>query len=125
MIPSTKISHTILEFGKALILSLPKDHSKEELEAVMKTVITAWNVVVFDSWDKADKFETELLKIMMYSPKPVQLEVKRLIKRKKTKFASDPRAVGKYWVKERNGEYTFGCEAHLDVKNVQPGGSLH
>ncbi|MEO1883678.1 MAG: hypothetical protein ABGX71_08940 [Methyloprofundus sp.] len=35
MIPSTKIPHTILKFGKALFLSLPKDHSKEELEAVI------------------------------------------------------------------------------------------
>jgi len=125
MIPNTKISQTILEFGKDLILTLPPNHSKEELEAVMKTVITTWNVVVFDSWDKGNKFETEYLKIMMCSPKPMQLEVKRLIKRKKTKFSSDPRAVGKYWVKEHNKEYTFVCEALLDVKKVQPDGTLH
>lgn len=48
MIPSTKIFQTILEFGKAAILELPKNHTKEEFEVTMKIVVLAWNVVVMD-----------------------------------------------------------------------------
>ena len=51
MIPNTKISQTILEFGKSLILALPPNHSKDEFEAAITIVITTWNAVVMDSWD--------------------------------------------------------------------------
>ena len=117
MIPTTKISHTILEFGKSLILSLPRDHSKEELEAAMKIVVTAWNSVVMDSWENCNKYESMLLEQMKLGPKVGFVEVKRLIKRKKAKFASDPRGVGNHWVTERDGEFIFGCDARLNVEN--------
>lgn len=57
MIPNTKISQTILEFGKSVILQLPDDHTKEEFEAMLSIVITTWNSVVIDAWNKTDKFE--------------------------------------------------------------------
>ena len=118
MIPNTKISQTILEFGKSVILQLPEDHTKQELEAAIAVVITAWNVVVMDGWEKSNKFETELLSTMENAPKEAQIEVKRLIRRKKKRYGSDPRAVGHHWVREQNGEFIFGCEARLNVQNA-------
>ena len=50
MIPSKKISQTVLEFGKSIIAGLPVNYTKEEFEATMKVVVTAWNAVVMDSW---------------------------------------------------------------------------
>ena len=125
MIPTTKISHTILEFGRSLITSLPSEHSKEELEATMKIVITAWNAVVMDSWENGNKYESMLLEQMKQGPKIGLVEVKRLIKRKKVKFASDPRAVGNHWVTERNGEFIFRCEARLNVENAEAEDVFH
>ncbi len=46
------------------------------------------------------------------------MEIKRLLKRKKNKYSSNPRAVGGHWVREQNGEFIFGCEARLNVKNA-------
>ena len=118
MIPNTKISQTILEFGKSVILQLPDDHTKEEFEVAIRVVIAAWNAVVLDGWEKSNKFETELLSAMKNAPKEAQIEVKRLIRQKKKKYGSDPRAVGHHWVREQNGEFIFGCEARLNVENA-------
>lgn len=85
MIPNTKISHTILEFGKSILLQLPARHSKEEFEVAISIVIAAWNSVVMDAWNKTDKFERELLERLEDAPKQALIEVKRLIKRKKNK----------------------------------------
>ena len=125
MIPNTKISHTILEFGKSLILALPSDHSKEELEATMTIVVTVWNAVVMDSWDKGNRFESELISSMQSAPSEAIIEVNRLIKRKKKKFFSDPRAVGNHWIRESNGELLFGCDARLNVKNAPASNTQH
>ncbi|TYK66945.1 hypothetical protein [Colwellia echini] len=125
MIPSKKISQTVLEFGKGIIAGLPLNYTKEEFEATMKIVVTAWNAVAMDSWGNGTKFESELLSLMETSPKNVKLEMKRLIKRKKTKFANDPRAVGDFWVRESSGEITFGCEARLNVENAPASNTEH
>ncbi len=125
MVPTTKISQTLLEFGKDLILSLPENHSKEEFEATMRVVISTWNAVVIDSWNKNNEGEKQLLKALDEVPKEVMIFIKRLLKRKKTKYSSDPRAVGDYWVREENGEFIFGCEARIDIEKIQASGSIH
>ena len=125
MIPNTKISQTILEFGKELVLALPDNCSKNEMEATMRVVITVWNSVVMDSWNKNNDFEIELIKTMKNEPKEMLIIVKRLIKRKKKKFPNDPRAVGRHWVKEKNDELVFGCEARLDIEKVSVEGAHH
>ena len=125
MIPNTKISLTILEFGRSLISTLPKDHTKEEFEIAIQIVITAWNAVVMDTWGKGTSFESDLLDLLKNEPKIAKIEMKRLIKRKKTKFANDPRSVGDFWVREENGEFIFGCNAHLDVENAPASKTKH
>lgn len=125
MIPSSKISETILEFGKDLILSLPEDHTKAEFEAVISIVITTWNAVVMDRWDDKNHFENDLLSKLDEMPKEMRIMIKRLIKRKKKKFANDIRGIGKHWVREENGEYIFGCEARLNVENMPIDNSVH
>lgn len=63
------------------------------------------------------QFERELIERLENAPKQVKIDVKRLIKRKKSKFSADLRAVGNHWVREENGEYIFGCEARGNVEN--------
>ena len=81
--------------------------------------------VVLDSMNKNNKFETELIATMKNEPRKMQIIVNRLIKRKKKKFSDDPRSVGKHWVKEKNGELIFGCEARLDIEKISTDGALH
>ncbi|QIL90504.1 hypothetical protein GNX18_12610 [Microbulbifer sp. SH-1] len=125
MIPSTKISLTILEFGKSLINQLPQEHTKQEFEAAIGIVIVVWNAVVMDTWKADNHFESDLLERIRSEPKEYQLVIKRLIKRKKKKFGNDPRGVGNHWVREEDGEFIFGCEARLDVENVPSTGPVH
>jgi hypothetical protein len=125
MIPNTKISHTILEFGKELVLAMPDDCSKNEMDKTMRVIITVWNSVVIDSWNKNNELEMSLINTLNNEPREMLIIVKRLIKRKKKKFSNDPRAVGQHWVKEKNGELVFGCEARLDLDNVSLEGTLH
>jgi len=125
MIPNTKISQTLLEFGKSMILQLPDDHTKEEFESAITIVITVWNALVMDGWNNSNRLETELLSAMENSPKEAQIEIRRLLKRKRKKYGSDPRAVGRHWVREQNGEFIFCCEARLNIENVPTEDTKH
>ncbi len=125
MIPNTKISHTILEFGRELILALPSDYSKEEFEDTMTIVITVWNAVVMDDWGNSNRFESELMSCMSSAPQAELIAVMQLIKRKKQKFATDPRSIGDYWIREENGVAIFGCDAVLNIKDAPTSNTTH
>lgn len=114
IIPEKKISQTILEFGDAVIASLPPNHSKEEFESTMFMVITVWNSITIDSWNGNSELEDGLLSSISGVPSEIGFIVKKLIKRKKTKFKHDPRAIGNSWVRDNNGEVVFGCEARVN-----------
>ena len=81
--------------------------------------------MVFDSWEEKTDLESQLLKSLEEAPKQAQLEMKRLIKRKKTKFGNDPRAVGNYWVREESGEFIFGCESRGNVEKFKAEKTQH
>jgi len=119
MIPSRKISETILEFGDPVLQELPESATKEDFEAVMLLVVSAWNAVVLDEWNKTRKFEKEFIKALRPMPKEFDGIPRKLIWRKKRKYSSDPRAVGNYWVIEKNGGYVFRAEARLDLQGIE------
>jgi len=124
-LPNRKISETILDFGKAIIQELPEPYTKVELEAAIKIVVMVWNAVVLDKSNKNKSFVSQLLELVDNEPFEVKLAIKRLINRKNKKFGDDPRSVGNYWIKEENGELTFGCEALLDLENVEFDAIVH
>lgn len=125
MIPNRKISETILEFGEPILEKLPDNASKEEMEAAMRLIVSAWNAVVLDDWNKTREFEKAFLKALMPIPKEFESVPRKLIKRKKRKYSSDPRAVGNYWVIEKNGELVLRAEARLDLQGVEGIGVMH
>ena len=69
---------------------------------------------------KFERLENEkmVLDALSQAPKEGQLQVKRLIKRKKTKFSDDIRAVGDHWIREEQGDFIFGCEAEPVTDSV-------
>jgi hypothetical protein len=125
MISTVKMSHTILEFGKGVIKELPDGHTKSDLEVTLSLITAVWNAVVVDSNNRNKEFEKELLQTFKNEPKEFQLIVKRLIKRKKSKFNHDPRLAGESWVKENNGNFTFVCESRLNVSDATPSPDAH
>ena len=58
MIHTIKISETILEFGKEVLMKFPKSHTKQDFEAAMEIVISVWNAVVVDDWNDSNEFDT-------------------------------------------------------------------
>lgn len=78
-----------------------------------------------DGWNKSNKFETELLSAMENVPKKTEIEIRRLLKRKKKKYGSDPRAVGNHWIREQDDEFIFGCEARLNIENASASNKKH
>ena len=119
MIPTRKISETILDFGSPVFQSLPEDASKFQFEASARVVVCAWNAVVLDEWNKTDKNEKSLLFTLSEEPKEMQLIVKRLIKRKKKMFSNDLRGVGHYEIVIRGSELIFRAEARGDIEHMQ------
>ena len=119
MIPNRKISETILEFGEPILEELPENASKEEMEAAMRLIVSAWNAVVLDDWNKIREFEKAFLEALIPMPKEFESIPKKLIKRKKRKYSTDPRAVGNCWVIEKNGGLVFKAEARLDLQGVK------
>ncbi|MGL6041547.1 MAG: hypothetical protein ACRC01_10145 [Deefgea sp.] len=115
------ITQTVLTFAQPVLVGLPKPCSKEQFAGVMRTVLTVWNAVVKDGLEGGEKHETAVLATIATAPKPVQLMVKRLIKRKKTKFAEFDQVIGQHWVHEQGGEVLFGCEAAV-VEPPAPSG---
>jgi hypothetical protein len=76
-------------------------------------------IAVLDDWNKTREFEKAFLKALMPIPKEFESIPRKLIKRKKRKYSTDPRAVGNYWVIEKNGELVFRAEARLDLQGVE------
>jgi hypothetical protein len=50
MIPTKKISLTLLEYAEPLIHDLPEEYSQHELEGVLKLAAFVWNTCVLDQW---------------------------------------------------------------------------
>lgn len=125
MIPNRKISEVILEFGDPLLEELSEDHDKIELEGMLRLIILTWNAVTLDQWHKTRNNEDELLKALREAPAGFQTITKKLIKRKKRKYSSDPRAVGNYSVVEKDDGYSLRAEAKLSVEHVDAGDVVH
>lgn len=106
-------------FGEPILQELPENSTKDEVEAAFHLIVSAWNAVVLDEWGRSRKFEKEFLNALSSIPAEFRNIPKRLIKRKKRKFSMDPRAVGDYWVIEKNGEMVFRAEARLDLSGVE------
>lgn len=109
-----QITQAVLSFAQPVLVGLPKPCSKEQFAGVMRTVLTVWNAVVKDDLEGGEKHEAAVLATISAAPKPVQLMVKRLIKRKKTKFAEFDQVIAQHWVHEQGGEVLFGCEAEVE-----------
>ena len=126
MIPTRKISETILEFGQPVIEELSEDISKEVFESAMNIIVTVWNAVTLDAQNKNTNYEKELVKALLPGPIEIQNMADILIRRKKESFSLDPRMVGNFSVidKDGNGEFIFRAEARLEVDNLDPTGKM-
>ena len=127
MIPTKKISLTLLEYAEPLIQDLPEDYSQHELEGVLKLAAFVWNICVLDQWSGTTKNAEALRRQMSTGPNPVPVGmVEFLILRKQQMFSMDPRAITNECVVVRNGEFVVRAEARIDVQDAPiNGGALN
>lgn len=125
MIPTKKISHTLIEYADPLIEELPDGYSRSELEQVLKLAVTIWNACVVDQWQKTtDNVSAVRRQIAQTDPMTIAI-IEALIARKKALFGLDPRAITNECVVIKNGEFVVRAEARMDVENMDIVGSVH
>jgi len=122
MIPTRKISETIIEFGTPILQELPNEPSKEEYDAAFRLIVSAWNAVTLDKQNKTNKFEKAFLPVLNEIPKKLRNILKAMLKKRKKTYSSDQRAVGEYSVIEKNGEIVFRADARVDLEKINPVG---
>lgn len=125
MIPTMKISQTLIEYAQPLIQDLPNGYSKNDLEQVLKLAAGIWNACVMDQWHKSTENVAAVRRqIARGHPIPAAI-VDALIERKKQMFGSDPRGITNETVVVKNGEFVVRAEARLDVQNVDVQGGVN
>ena len=119
MIPTKKISLTLLEYAEPLINELEDGYSQSDLESVLHLATCIWNSCVVDQWHSTTE-NVELLRRQISKAEnsiPTAI-VEGMIQRKKQCFGADPRAITNECVVVKNGEFVVRAEARLDLQNI-------
>lgn len=125
MIPTKKISQTLIEYADFLIEELPDGYTKSDLEQILKLSALIWNACVVDQWHKTTDNVSAVRRQMTRADPITAAIVEELIARKKQLFGLDPRAITNECVVIKNGEFIVRAEARLDVENMDIAGSAH
>ncbi|MCC7007035.1 MAG: hypothetical protein IT497_10400 [Ottowia sp.] len=127
MIPTKKISLTLLEYAQPLIQDLPEGYSKEDLEAALRISAAIWNACVVDHAEKNTKYVSAFRDLVSQQNQgPLSLVIlDAFIARKKQLFSLDQRGITNESVIVRNGEFIVRAEARVDIKNIDTIGGVN
>ena len=125
MIPTKKISLTLIEYADPLIQDLEEGYSKNDLEAVLKLAACVWNACVVDQWHKTTENVTAVRQQLAHAHPISAAIVDALIARKKQSFGFDVRGITNECVILKNGEFVVRAEARLDVEHIDIKGRSH
>lgn len=125
MIPTKKISLTLIEYAEPLLEELPEGYAKSDLEAVLKLATGVWNACVLDQWHKTTENVTAVRRQIAQADPILAAIVDALIVRKQKLFGLDPRGITNECVVKKNGEFVVRAEARLDVQHIEIAGSSH
>lgn len=119
MIPTKKISLTLIEYAEPLMNELGDGYSQSDLERVLKLATTVWNACILDQWHSTTK-HVQALRRQFSNAEDLMpaVIVETLIMRKQQHFGNDPRAITNECIIVKNGEFVVRAEARLDVKNT-------
>jgi hypothetical protein len=125
MIPTKKISLTLIEYAEPLIQDLPEAYSQCDLEGVLKLAALVWNACVLDQWHSTTENVEAVRRQISLVAKPVPVGlIEALILRKQQMFGMDPRAITNECVVVKNGEFVVRAEARLDVRDAPMKGGI-
>lgn len=119
MIPTQKISQTLIEFAEPLLAMLEENYSQRELEGALKLAVNIWNACVLDQWQQTSQHVEAIQRAVSNSGNAISTSiVAALIVRKRVHFGNDPRAITNECVIVRDGNFVVRAEARLDVENL-------
>ena len=122
VIPSRKLSATLLEFGEQLLSQLGDEASLPVRQQSLQLVITVWNAgaMAMPLWGKPEllrQFEQTLAQMAIASATTDLL--KQLLVRRREQFGTDPRTVGEWGLRfAPDSGYVLHCEAHLPTQGL-------
>lgn len=120
VIPSRKLSATLLEFGEQLLSQLGDEAPLPVRQQSLQLVITVWNAgaMAMPLWGKPEllrQFEQTLAQTAIASATTDLL--KQLLVRRREQFGTDPRTVGEWGLRSApDSGYVLHCEAHLPTQ---------
>ena len=119
MIPTKKISLTLIEYAEPLISELEDGYSQNDLEEVLKLGTCIWNACVLDQWHGTTEHVKAVRRQILKSEDSIPAAiVEALILRKKQRFGNDPRGITNECVIVKNSEFVVRAEARLDLQNI-------
>ena len=120
MIPTKKISLTLIEYAEPLLDGLEEGYSQSDLEKVLRLATCVWNACVLDQWHSTTKYVETITRQIAKAQDPIAAAtVDALIMRKKQSFENDPRGITNECVIVKNGEFVVRAEARLDLRNIK------
>lgn len=124
LIPKTKISMTILEFGEPLFAQFPECPPIDVLRSALGIVITVWNAhtLAMPIWGEPHHLDNVKKQLSGPDVPPWTDEVvAALTQRRRERFKDDPRAVGEWTIRPAPDGIVFRCDARLPARFVGDG----
>ncbi len=116
LIPTTKISETILDFGEPLFAQFDELPPIEVLRSALKIVITVWNghTLSTPAWGEPDHLDRMTALVLASDVAPEMGALLESLSRRRTeRFKDDPRAVGEWSIEPADDGFSFRCEARI------------
>ena len=110
-----KISEALLDFAQPLLECVPENLPSQRLEEYLRLPITIWNAVIADQLGTLPGAVAQARALVASVSNPLQMAVfDSMVERKRTRFGSDHRLIGRHWVRvDADGTIHVRAEAHL------------
>lgn len=113
------MTDTLLEFAQPLLALADENTTPEQLEELLKLVVTIWNAVVVDAWGQGTHHTAELEAAMAGEGSPPEMSslFHEFLRRKRELFADDLRAIDQVAVEaDGAGGLVVRAEARLPAR---------
>jgi hypothetical protein len=119
-----KISETVLDFAAPLLNALGPNPDAAQLQNALAIAIAAWNAATIDAWKPGTTAEAESVRASLAAaagadPAAMLALFDGLLDRKRSLFAEDLRAVGKWEVAPSEKGFALTADGYLPAAMVE------
>ena len=119
-----KISETVLSFAAPLLNALGPNPELAQIKNALSIAIAAWNAATLDAWKPGTTVEADSVRRSLGAaggadPSAMLVLFEGLLERKRTLFADDLRAVGKWEVVLKDAGFALSADGYLPSALVE------